>query len=181
MTDVLSTVCAGLVVMNTVAFALMWLDKNAAMQKRKPVPETVLFLATALFGGLGGTIGMLGLNHMVHRWYYLLGYPLLAFLQYVLLGYVTDMRFMLLLFVLVMNVAAFVLMGIDKNRAKNGQWRIPEKNLFLTTALFGGLGGMLGMAFFRHKTKHWYFTWGYALLMLIQSIILTFALIMLPT
>ena len=42
-------------------------------------------------------------------------------------------------------------------KAKAGAWRIPEKTLFLATALFGGFGGTLGMTFFRHKTKHWYF------------------------
>ena len=68
----------------------------------------------------------------------------------------------------VMNVLAFALMGIDKAKAKAGAWRIPEKTLFLVTALFGGLGGTLGMTFFRHKTKHWYFKLGFpALLALI--------------
>ena len=45
----------------------------------------------------------------------------------------------------VMNLLSFTLMGIDKMKAKRGAWRIPEKALFLATALFGGLGGVLGM------------------------------------
>ena len=68
----------------------------------------------------------------------------------------------------VMNLAAFALMGIDKAKAKAGAWRIPEKTLFLVTALFGGLGGTLGMYFFRHKTQHWYFKYGFPALLVVQ-------------
>ena len=57
----------------------------------------------------------------------------------------------------VMNVVAFTLMGIDKRRARRGAWRISERALFMTTACFGGLGGVLGMKVFHHKTQHWYF------------------------
>ncbi len=73
---------------------------------------------------------------------------------------------------LVMNLLSFALMGIDKMKAKRGSWRIPEKTLFLVTALFGGLGGTLGMKVFRHKTKHWYFKWGFPALLLVQIVLL---------
>ena len=73
---------------------------------------------------------------------------------------------------LVMNLLAFALMGIDKLKAKAGAWRIPEKTLFLVTALFGGVGGTLGMTFFRHKTKHWYFKFGFPALLVIQIALL---------
>ncbi len=73
---------------------------------------------------------------------------------------------------LVMNLLAFALMGIDKAKAKAGAWRIPEKTLFLVTALFGGLGGTLGMSFFRHKTKHWYFKLGFPALLVVQVVLL---------
>ena len=73
---------------------------------------------------------------------------------------------------LVMNLLAFALMGIDKMKAKRGSWRIPEKTLFLVTALFGGLGGTLGMKVFRHKTKHWYFKWGFPALLVVQIVLL---------
>ena len=77
---------------------------------------------------------------------------------------------------LVMNLLAFALMGIDKVKAKRGAWRIPEKTLFLVTALFGGLGGTLGMTFFRHKTKHWYFKLGFPALLVIQNVLLALLL-----
>ena len=77
---------------------------------------------------------------------------------------------------LVMNLLAFALMGIDKVKAKRGAWRITEKTLFLVTALFGGLGGTLGMTFFRHKTKHWYFKLGFPALLVIQIVLLALLL-----
>lgn len=56
-----------------------------------------------------------------------------------------------------LNALCFILMGQDKARARRGQWRIPEKTLFLSAACFGAVGGTLGMYFFHHKTRHWYF------------------------
>ena len=83
---------------------------------------------------------------------------------------------MLLVGLVVMNVLAFALMGIDKLKAKKGAWRIPEKTLFLVTALFGGLGGTLGMTVFRHKTKHWYFKLGFPALLVVQVVLLVLVL-----
>ena len=59
---------------------------------------------------------------------------------------------------LVTNSITFAMMVIDKRRARQRQWRIPERTLLLSAALFGGVGGMLGMYLFRHKTKHLRFT-----------------------
>ncbi len=55
---------------------------------------------------------------------------------------------------LVINLITFVLYGVDKGRAKRGQWRIPEKTLLTGTWLLGGVGAWLAMRVFRHKTKH---------------------------
>lgn len=71
-----------------------------------------------------------------------------------------------------LNVISFCLMGYDKRCAKEGKWRVPEKVLFLATACFGGLGGVLGMFLFRHKTKHWYFKLFFPLLLVIQIAVL---------
>jgi uncharacterized membrane protein YsdA (DUF1294 family) len=56
-----------------------------------------------------------------------------------------------------MSIVTFALYGIDKNKAKKGQWRIPESTLLLSGVCLGALGGIVGMTRFRHKTKHWYF------------------------
>lgn len=55
---------------------------------------------------------------------------------------------------LVMNILGFALMGADKRRAVKGKWRIPEAALFAVAFLLGGIGSLVGMFAFRHKTKH---------------------------
>ena len=54
----------------------------------------------------------------------------------------------------IMNFLGFLLMGVDKRRARNGAWRIPERNLLGVALLGGGIGSLVGMYVFRHKTKH---------------------------
>ncbi len=71
------------------------------------------------------------------------------------------------------NLVAFCLMGLDKSRAKRkarnpALRRLPERTLFAWAILGGGVGGTLGMWLFRHKTRHWYFRWGFPLLALAQ-------------
>ena len=73
-----------------------------------------------------------------------------------------------LAFVTVMNVISFALMGHDKRCARQGKWRVPEKRLFLVTACFAGLGGVLGMKVFHHKTQHWYFKAFFPALLVLQ-------------
>ncbi|USF26183.1 hypothetical protein N510_001101 [Firmicutes bacterium ASF500] len=72
------------------------------------------------------------------------------------------------LYLLAVNLAAFVLMGVDKRKARRGAWRISERTLFLPALLGGALGGVLGMRTFHHKTRHWYFRWGFPLLLALQ-------------
>lgn len=79
------------------------------------------------------------------------------------------MRAVCLGYLLAVNLAAFLMMGEDKRRARRGRWRVSEKALFLPAALGGALGGILGMEVFRHKTRHWYFRWGFFALFLLQA------------
>lgn len=51
------------------------------------------------------------------------------------------------------NLLTFIVWGIDKKKAAAGQWRVPEKTLFLLIAAGGGLGALAGMLLFRHKTR----------------------------
>ena len=74
--------------------------------------------------------------------------------------------------VVIMNIVSFALMGHDKRCARQGKWRVPEKALFLVTACFGGLGGVLGMKVFHHKTQHWYFRVFFPVLLIVQIAVL---------
>ena len=58
----------------------------------------------------------------------------------------------------------FALMGVDKWKARRDAWRIPESTLWLFVFIGGALGGTLAMQVFRHKTRHWYFRFGFPLL-----------------
>ena len=77
-----------------------------------------------------------------------------------------------LVFYALMTIVTFVLYGVDKGKAKKGQWRIPEKTLLLFAACFGGLGAFLGMKIFRHKTKHTSFKILVPTFMIIQFILI---------
>ena len=72
----------------------------------------------------------------------------------------------------VMNVLAFAFMGIDKHRAQKGQWRIRERTLLLLSAFFGAAGGTAGMFLFHHKTRHWYFRFGFPAMLAVQLVLL---------
>ena len=63
-------------------------------------------------------------------------------------------------YLIIINLIGFYIMGVDKKRAIRGAWRISEASLFLTALLGGSLGCTLGMRYFRHKTRHWYFKFG---------------------
>lgn len=71
-------------------------------------------------------------------------------------------------YLILMNLIAFALYGIDKHRAKQGAWRISEYTLLLVALLGGSLGALLGMRYFRHKTRHRKFRYGIPLILLLQ-------------
>lgn len=64
--------------------------------------------------------------------------------------------------------------GAGQAPGPRGCWRISEKALFFFPVLGGSLGGWLGMYFFHHKTRHWYFRAGFPLLFLFQALLLFF-------
>lgn len=63
------------------------------------------------------------------------------------------------------NLALFITMGADKSFARRGERRVPEATLFLLALIGGGLGGILGMLCFRHKTRHRSFVIGFPLIL----------------
>ena len=77
----------------------------------------------------------------------------------------------------IVNIIGFLLMGIDKKKAIQNQWRIPEKSLFLCSILGGSIGTWAGMYAFRHKTKHWYFVIGMPLILFLQVAVAVFFMI----
>lgn len=74
-------------------------------------------------------------------------------------------------YLIAVNVIGYAMMGIDKERAIRGAWRISEASLFLAALLGGALGCTLGMNHFRHKTKHWYFKFGMPFILSVQVLL----------
>ena len=82
----------------------------------------------------------------------------------------------LLFYIYAMTILTFSICGADKFAAQRQRRRVPEKVLFLLSALGGSVGMYLGMFTFRHKTKHWYFVVGIPLIILVQAAILFYFL-----
>ncbi|MBS5369782.1 MAG: DUF1294 domain-containing protein [Longibaculum muris] len=75
---------------------------------------------------------------------------------------------LLLIYLVIMNVIGFIMMAVDKYKAKHHAWRINEKSFFLISLIGGSLGTIIGMYTFHHKTKHWYFVYGLPIILLGQ-------------
>ena len=71
-------------------------------------------------------------------------------------------------YIIIVNILAFCLYGIDKSAAIKQKQRIPNRVLLLTAAFGGSLGALAGMYTFRHKTKKWYYTITVPALLIIQ-------------
>ena len=78
---------------------------------------------------------------------------------------------------LLINLLGFLLMGVDKYKAKHERWRIKEKTLFLVSALGGSLGVWLGMTVFHHKTLHKKFTLGVPAIFIAETALLVWFLL----
>ena len=78
----------------------------------------------------------------------------------------------LLVYLLIINAAGFILMLVDKYKAKKNLWRIPEATLLTISVIGGSLGCMIGMHTARHKTKHLKFTLGIPIILGLQIIAL---------
>lgn len=76
----------------------------------------------------------------------------------------------ILLYLLIINLFGFFLMWLDKRKARKGSWRIPEKTLFIVTALGGGIGTIVGMYTFRHKTQKLNFVIGFPFITILEII-----------
>ena len=78
----------------------------------------------------------------------------------------------LIYYELIVNLLAFVLFGVDKYKAKRGQWRISEWRLMLLSLFGGGVGALFGMYVWRHKTQHKLFVIGVPLLVILHFALL---------
>lgn len=78
------------------------------------------------------------------------------------------------LYLLAINLIGFFIMWYDKRKAQRGSWRTPEKTLFTITLLGGGIGTIIGMYKFRHKTKKMRFTIGFPTILITEIVALIY-------
>ena len=76
----------------------------------------------------------------------------------------------LLVYLLLVNAAGFLLMLVDKIKAKRNLWRIPEATLMGVAAIGGSIGAIAGMNLFRHKTRHVKFYIGLPVILSLQIV-----------
>ena len=77
-----------------------------------------------------------------------------------------------LIYLIIINIIAFLAMYIDKKKAKYGRWRIPEKTLLILAIIGGSIGAIAGMYIFRHKTKKLRFSVGFPVILILQIILI---------
>ena len=70
-----------LVFMNILGFVLMFSDKKRARRGDWRIRERTLFLVAVFGGSLGSILGMRLFHHKTKHWYFVLGMPLILFLQ----------------------------------------------------------------------------------------------------
>lgn len=78
------------------------------------------------------------------------------------------MEKIIIYYLFIINIIAFIIVYIDKQKAKKKQWRIKESTIILISIIGGSIGTYLSMYSFRHKTKHLKFTLGIPIIILIQ-------------
>lgn len=86
---------------------------------------------------------------------------------------------LILLYIVIVNLISLVMMGVDKRKAQKRAFRIPEATLFVLAIIGGSLGSIIGMHFFHHKTRHWYFLYGMPVILALQ-VILVLAVVFSP-
>ena len=83
----------------------------------------------------------------------------------------------IIIYFIVINIIGFFIMWLDKRKAKKGAWRIPEKTLFIITAIGGGIGTTAGMYAFRHKTQKIQFVIGFPFITILEIITIIYFII----
>ena len=77
----------------------------------------------------------------------------------------------MLIYLCIINALGFLLMLLDKQKAKKNLWRIPEATLLGVAVIGGSLGAIAGMQLARHKTKHLKFAIGLPLILAAQVMV----------
>lgn len=86
------------------------------------------------------------------------------------------MKYLLLFYLVAVNVVTFFVYGIDKWKAKKSKWRIRETALLGLAVLGGSIGAWLGMKVWHHKTQHKKFRYGLPAIIIVQFLLMAYYL-----
>ena len=89
-----------------------------------------------------------------------------------------KLSYIIIIYFVIISIIGYVLPAVDKKRAKNGEWRIPEKTLFIVSILGGSAAMLISMKHYRHKTKHKRFMIGIPCIIVLQLAAIAFILLM---
>ena len=81
---------------------------------------------------------------------------------------------MIIYYLIGVNLLTFLVFGLDKLKARQGKWRIPEATLIWLSIAGGSAGALLGMYLFRHKTQKRKFTLGIPVILIVQVVLVYF-------
>lgn len=80
----------------------------------------------------------------------------------------------LICYIVVINLVSFMMFGIDKYKARRGQWRISEATLLAVAAIGGSIGAWMGMKVWHHKTLHSKFRYGVPIILLVHIALMAY-------
>ena len=80
----------------------------------------------------------------------------------------------LICYIVVINLVSFMMLGIDKYKARRGQWRISEATLLAVAAIGGSIGAWMGMKVWHHKTLHSKFRYGVPIILLVHIALMAY-------
>ena len=79
---------------------------------------------------------------------------------------------LLILIMTVWNIITFLMMGLDKMKAKADRRRTSEKTLLMSAFVMGGIGIAVGAAVFHHKTRKLVFKIGIPLALIANAAVI---------
>lgn len=91
-----------------------------------------------------------------------------------------NVYLLIIIYLAAVNICAFAAFGIDKSKSIRAKWRIPETTLISFAIFGGGIGCLLGMKAFRHKTLKPLFYIGIPAILITQILIILFLLFLSP-
>lgn len=78
----------------------------------------------------------------------------------------------LIIYLIIINIIAFLAMFIDKKKAEKNRWRIKESTLLILALIGGSIGVIAGMYVFHHKTQKPRFYIGIPIIIILQILLI---------